>query len=170
MYSQLVHAHLLAVQKDLLWRQTFVLQENLNSSVIILSENKQSWFTFNYFHRDWQVSSLAHIWVNLKQHSSQWNNITKSTKLHNGVSMPGLYIHQLFTFKQQIPKFCQDILPYHNGYEKQHCHILGVTILPWNVYTMNWFLQAWTFPSLFYLFNIIFPQLSYIFIKNGQSS
>ena len=170
MYSQLVHAHLLAVQKDLLWRQTFVLQENLNSSVIILSENKQSWFTFNYFHRDWQVSSLAYIWVNLKQHSSQWNNITKSTKLHNGVSVPGLYIHQLFTFKQQIPKFSQDILPYHNGYEKQHCHILGVTILPWNVYTMNWFLQAWTFPSLFYLFNIIFPQLSYIFIKNGQSS
>ena len=83
MYSQLVHAHLPAVQKDLLWRQTSVLQENLNSSVIILSENKQSWFTFNYFHHDWQVSSLAHIWVNLKQHSSQWNNITKSTKLHN---------------------------------------------------------------------------------------
>ena len=42
-----------------------------NYSVIILSESKHSWFTFNFFHYDGQVSSLTHILDNLKQRSSQ---------------------------------------------------------------------------------------------------
>ena len=57
----------------------------LNSSVVLLSENKQSWLTFNFFHHGWQVSSLPQILDILKQYLSQWNNVTKSTKLHNGV-------------------------------------------------------------------------------------
>ena len=61
-------------------------------------------------------------------------------------------IYQFFTFKQQIPKFSQDSLPYSiifpnhwklmvycwklwekcNSHEKQYCYFLGVKSLPWN--------------------------------------
>ena len=37
----------------------------LNFSVIVVSENKQSWFVFNFFNCDWQVSSLTHAWNDL---------------------------------------------------------------------------------------------------------
>ena len=61
-------------------------------------------------------------------------------------------IYQFFTFKQQIPKFSQDSLPYSiifpnhwklmvyccklwekcNSHEKQYCYFLGVKSIPWN--------------------------------------
>ena len=82
-------------------------KDKFNSSVIVLSEDKQCWFTFNFFHHDWQVSSLTHILETLKQHSSQWKSVIRSTKLLNGfIKLSG------YTFKQQIPKLPQKALPY----------------------------------------------------------
>ena len=124
--------------------------QKLKINTEFLRENKKPWFTFNFCHHDCHVSSLTQIWDNLKQDSSQWNNITKYTKFHNRVSVPRLYRHQLLTFKQQIPKFSLDILPYSiifsnlwklvlyywklwqkcNSHEKQYCYFLVIKTLP----------------------------------------
>ena len=91
--------------------------------MIVLSKNKQSLHAFNFFCHDWQVSSLTHILNYLKQHSSQWNSITKSTKLHDFVTrLSG------FTFKQQISKIFHNILPYSITFQNlnyPNCHIIA---------------------------------------------
>ena len=57
---------------DILWKikQGSQGKTKLNSSVIVLSKNKQSWFTFDFFHHDWKVSTLTDILDNLEQYSS----------------------------------------------------------------------------------------------------
>ena len=147
--------------------------------MIVLSKNKQSLHAFNFFCHDWQVSSLTHISNYLKQHSSQWNSITKSTKLHDFVTkLSG------FTFKQQISKIFHNTLPYSITFPNlnyPNCHIIakkktkkGSTLTSkwsrsnnvavWPFFSQNWFFQTSTFSSLFYLFNFIFSEFYVTFL------
>ena len=47
---------------------------------------------------------------------------------HNGVSMPRLYSHQLFTFNKQSPKFSQDNFPYYNIFPNKYLKVDDVLL------------------------------------------
>ena len=125
---------------------------------------------------------------NLKQPPSHWDNIAKSTKLYNAFLMLRLYIYQLFTFKQQIPKFCKDTLLFPNLWKfmvyfsklwkkcnshKKNCFLgqwsRSNNFVIWPFFCQTWFVQTWMFPRRFYLVNFILSEICYIFIKNWQS-
>ena len=55
-------------------------------------------FAFNFFHPDWKVFRLTHIWDNLRQHSYRRNNIRMSMLyIHHSAAMRnvGLSIHSV---------------------------------------------------------------------------